>query len=351
MQRAWTQRIGQYALGTAFLAGMAGAAAAAGDDNQNPSLLGRLFRMGGSSSGSGSGSGSGSNNGHGSGSGSASSRLPYGGSSYNSPPSSGFSSHSSFGNSLPAGGSSSGSYSSPLPHAGSSGAPLPTFGGGPETPMTSVANGPTERLTPRSRVSTAVTGADPVLTRFALGKSNDGSSFGMFLQVFADGTVVDSEGVHHVRAADLKPILEAVQSGEMYRLRGHCGAPSTDFIEYVHIVAYERRLGRLQAHSFSYSGNPQGCDHVVRHLHNAIEGLQAKITRQPTQGNMAAAPMGPAGVGMTGATAAPIGSVPAPPLTPAPSLPATSSRTPALPSTSTGTGGAVIPLSPPDPGR
>ena len=35
----------------------------------------------------------------------------------------------------------------------------------------------------------------------------------------------------------------AVQSGELYRLRGHCGAPSTDFIEYVHIVAYERAWG------------------------------------------------------------------------------------------------------------
>ena len=336
MQRAWTQRIGQCALGTALLVGVTGgAAAAAGDDNPNPSLLGRLFRMGGSSSGSGKDGGSNS----GGGSGSSSSRLPYGGSNYNSPPSNSFSSNSSFGNSLPPGGSSSGSYSSPLPQAGSSLgssiAPLPSFGGGPETPMTSPANGPTERLTPRSRVSTAVTNADPVLTRFALGKSNDGSSFGMFLQVFADGTVVDSEGVHHVRAADLKPILEAVQSGEMYRVRGHCGAPSTDFIEYVHIVAYERRLGRLQAHSFSYSGNPQGCDHVVRHLHNAIEGLQAKITRQPAQPSMAATPIGP---------------VPAP-MNPAPSLPATSSRTPALPSTSTGSGGAVIPLSPPDPGR
>ena len=59
--------------------------------------------------------------------------------------------------------------------------------------------------------------ADPVLTRLALGRSNDGSQFGMFLQVFADGTVVDSEGVHHVRAADLKPIIDAVQSGELYR--------------------------------------------------------------------------------------------------------------------------------------
>src|SRR5262249_10280386 len=151
-----------------------------------------------------------------------------------------------------------------------------------ETPAVAAPSGPAERLTPKSRVTTAVTNADPVLTRFALGRSTEGNTFAMFLQIFVDGTVVDSEGVHHVRPADLKPILEAVQSGEMYRLRGHCGAPSTDFIEYVHVIAYERRLGRLQAHSFSYSGNPQGCDHVVRHLHNALETLQAKLSRPAT---------------------------------------------------------------------
>ena len=67
----------------------------------------------------------------------------------------------------------------------------------------------------------------------------------MFLQVFADGTVIDSEGVHRLRAADLKPIMELVQSGELTRTRGHCGAPATDFIEYVNVVIYERRLGRL----------------------------------------------------------------------------------------------------------
>ena len=103
----------------------------------------------------------------------------------------------------------------------------------------------------------------------------------MFLQVFADGTVIDSEGVHHLRAADLRPIVETVQSGELYRVRGHCGAPSTDFIEYVHVVIYERRLGRLNAHSFSYSGNGQGCDHAIRHLHTVLENVQAKLSRQP----------------------------------------------------------------------
>ena len=41
-------------------------------------------------------------------------------------------------------------------------------------------------------------------------------------------------------------------------LRGHCGAPATDYVESVHVIVYERSLGRLRANAFSYSGNPQG---------------------------------------------------------------------------------------------
>jgi hypothetical protein len=317
MQGAWTRRIGQCAMGTAVLVAMAGRVAA-GDDNQGSGLLGRLFRLGGGTSGGGSASQPGPQ----------SSRLPYGGSSYNSSASGGSSVGSSYGNSLPPGGSSVGSSGNFVPPGGGSigsSTPLPTFGGFPETPPVTAPSGPSDRLTPKSRVSTAVTNADPVLTRFALGRSNDGSSFGMFLQIFADGTVVDSEGVHHLRPADVKPIFEVVQSGEMYRVRGHCGAPSTDFIEYVHIVAYERRLGRLQAHSFSYSGNPQGCDHVIRHLHTALENLQTKLSRQPVATGAASG-------------ASPIGSA---------SVPINAS--PAVPSTATG--GSVIPLTPAVPGH
>ncbi len=80
--------------------------------------------------------------------------------------------------------------------------------------------GPGPRLAPQPRVSSAITSADPVLTRFALGRSNDGSQFGMFMQVFADGTVVDSEGVHHLRPADLRPIVDAVQSGDAVPTQG-----------------------------------------------------------------------------------------------------------------------------------
>ena len=74
-------------------------------------------------------------------------------------------------------------------------------------------------------------------------------------------------------------MLDALQVGDLYRLRGHCGGPATDYVEQVHVVIYERSLGRLRANAFSYSGNPQGCEHAVRHLHAALEGLQTKLSR------------------------------------------------------------------------
>ena len=228
---------------------------------------------------------------------------------------------------------------------------ISNFNGLPQTPVTTppVADGPSQRLAPRPRVSPAVTTADPVLTRFALGRSNDGSQFGMFLQVFADGTVIDSEGVHHLRAVDLRPIVETVQSGELYRVRGHCGAPSTDFIEYVHVVIYERRLGRLNAHSFSYSGNAQGCDQSIRHLHTVLENLQAKLSRQPGVTNpgvgvgaaTAPAPVGPSPMSAP-ATSSPIPTGPAPAFGPRPG------GQPTAPAVNPGSG-AVIPLTPVDP--
>lgn len=242
--------------------------------------------------------------------------------------------------------SSSASPSTPRPAAGSQpGSPYPpatasNYGGlTTQTPVVttppSAAAGPGQRLSPRPRVSTAVTNADPLLTRLALGRSNDGSQFGMFLQIFTDGTVIDSEGVHHLRPADLKPIIDLVQSGDLTRTRGHCGAPATDFIEYVNVVVYERRLGRLMAHSLSYSGNTQGCDHAVRHLHTTLESLQLKLSRH------------------SGGSQVPVGSSGNPlPLSPvqgpgsAPAL----DHQPAPPAVNPGQGG-VIPLTPVDSSR
>ncbi|OJW18891.1 MAG: hypothetical protein BGO49_17725 [Planctomycetales bacterium 71-10] len=158
-------------------------------------------------------------------------------------------------------------------------APLP-LGGGPSTPEVADA-GPAPTITPRSRVSSAATEADPLLTRMALGRSNDGGKFGMFMQVYADGTVIDSEGVHRLSPADVKPLADLVASGELGRNRGHCGSPSGDYIEEVHVVVFERRLGRLTAQPFSYSGNPQGCDPSVRQLHAVIDNLQLRLSGQP----------------------------------------------------------------------
>ena len=41
--------------------------------------------------------------------------------------------------------------------------------------------------------------------------------------------------------------------------------------------SYERSLGRLKATSFSFSGNPQGCDHAVIHLNKVLENLETRI--------------------------------------------------------------------------
>ena len=294
-----------------------GIAPALGDDT---GILGRLFRFGGSSSDSSTTAGAPNPGGS----------LPYGGAG------------SSSGSTIPPAGSST-PYSPPPM--------VSNFNGLPQTPVTTppVADGASQRLVPRSRVSPAVTTADPVLTRFALGRSNDGSQFGMSLQIFADGTVIDSEGVHHLRAVDLRPVVEAVQSGELYRVRGHCGAPSTDFIEYVHVVIYERRLGRLNAHAFSYSGNAQGCDQSIRHLHTVLENLQAKLSRQPGASNPAAGTgIAPSPVGSsrmtTPETSSPIPTGPAPAFGPA------LHGAPTTPAVNPGAGGgAVIPLSPIDP--
>ena len=189
MQARWLRRRTGYLLGAGLLLAVVGRTTAWADDT---GFLGRLFRLGGNSSSSNSNSAPGGQP----------APLPYG------PP----------GNYLPPAGSSPGAA-----------APLTTFGGLPETPGLSSPASPAQRVTPKSRVSSAVTSADPVVTRLALGRSNDGSQFGMFLQIFADGTVIDSEGVHHVRLADLKPILDTVQSGDLYRIRGHCGCPVHGF--------------------------------------------------------------------------------------------------------------------------
>jgi hypothetical protein len=178
---------------------------------------------------------------------------------------------------------------------------------GPATP-TFESSGPAQRIRPQPRTTSAATVAMPILTRIALGRSDDGKQFGMFLQVFSDGTVIDGEGVHKLGTEAIRPVLAATQEPELFRLEGHCGAPPTDFIEQVHVTVYQPTMlgGGIRANSFSFSGNPQGCDPSVKQLHAAVEALVARIS-----GASSSAPTSAA----TG-----IGTAASPPIAPAPTL-------------------------------
>lgn len=177
-----------------------------------------------------------------------------------------------------------------LPGNGTGSMPTP----GPATPEVADA-GDAPRLRPQPRVSRAATEAEPILTRVALGRSDDGTQFGMFLQIYADGTVIDGEGVHRVGADALRPVLQVLQSTDLDRLRGHCGSPPTDFIEQVYVTVYERKYGGLRANTFSYSGNPKGCEPAVAQLHAALEGLVTRL-HSPSSAPATATATAPAAV-------------------------------------------------------
>lgn len=191
---------------------------------------------------------------------------------------------------------------------------LPGAGGaftpGPATPVAPEAAG-APRLRPQPRVSHAATEADPILTRIALGRSDDGTRFGMFLQVHADGTVIDGEGVHRAGADAMRPVLQALQSPDLMRAQGHCGSPPADFIDQVYVTVYERKYGALRANTFSYSGDPKGCDPAIGHLHAAIEGLVTRLSSPSSA--PATAPNAPALAPLTQPASPPLGT-PAPPV-------------------------------------
>ncbi len=173
------------------------------------------------------------------------------------------------------------------------GAPPPS----PPTTTTGSAPAPATggaRLVPQPRVSRPATESDPLLTRVAIGRSDNGSQFGMFLQVYADGTVLDGEGTHRVGREALRPLVEAIQATDAYRQKGHCGGAPTDFTEQVHVVVYDRVLGRLRANAFSYSGNTQGCDPGIKTLQTAIEAFQNKLSGATPAPNAPSAATAPA---------------------------------------------------------
>lgn len=248
-----TQRLG-YALAAALLVGSA-TSAGAGDDAP-PSRLGRLFRLGGNTRSSDASIGKPS-------SAASKPRTVAPKPSDPAPPS-----------------LSSGAGASLSPYGA-----LPATPVAPPTSPTSLtqapasppAGGGANRIVAQPRVSRAATESDPLVTRVQMGRSDDGKQFCMFVQIYADGTILDSDGVHHVGADHLRPIAQLLQSGELAKLKGHCGGPASDFIEQVHVVAYDRFHGRLRATSYSHSGNPQGCDPAVKRLNDAIDAITMKL--------------------------------------------------------------------------
>ena len=160
--------------------------------------------------------------------------------------------------------------------------PVGGFGFTNNAPATAASPAPSaeNRLVSRPRTTRAVTEAEPVVTRVALGRSSDGMQFAMFMQVYADGTIVDGEGVHHVARTALQPLVDALRGSEAMKQHGHCGGPPTDYLEQTHVIVYERGMGRLRANAFSYSGNTEGCDHSLKHVRDAIDALQRQISGQ-----------------------------------------------------------------------
>jgi hypothetical protein len=163
----------------------------------------------------------------------------------------------------------------------------PFFPAGPATPDAGAGAGEVPTIRPQPRTSQAATGADPLFTRVTLGRTDDGNRFGMFLQVYADGTVIDSEGVHKASPEAMQGLAQALQDPELARADGHCGGPPTDFVEQVYAVVYRRKLGGLVATPFSYSGNTAGCSQAIRNLHAASEAFVSRMT-SPGAGGAAA---------------------------------------------------------------
>lgn len=143
---------------------------------------------------------------------------------------------------------------------------------------------------PQPRVTRPITEAEPLISRVMIGRTDTGSQFGMFLQVFSDGTVIDSEGVHRVDRELLRPLVMAMQAAIQARVQGHCGSPSADFVQSMYVVMYERTMGRLRAQTYFYSGNPQGCDASIAQVHAALEAIQSKLAGQSSVANTVGAP-------------------------------------------------------------
>ena len=111
---------------------------------------------------------------------------------------------------------------------------------------------------------------------------DDGKPFCMFIEVFADGTVLDSEGVHRVGAGQ-PPADRPGASSRASWLSSRVTAAVRRRISSSRCRSstYDRYRGRLRATPFAFSGNPQGCDPAVKQLNDAIDAIQTKLAGPP----------------------------------------------------------------------
>lgn len=153
---------------------------------------------------------------------------------------------------------------------------------------------PIPSLPPGARVGAPANG-DPLVSRFCIGRAADGQTFGMFLHVFADGTVMDSAGLHHSDPAQLDRLRDVLKDTPVDSLEGHCDGTAGDYLEVVYVILYQRAGGKIRARTLSYAGNTQGCDPALQKLQATLEGFQAHLSSPTMPGLGTALPdFGPA---------------------------------------------------------
>lgn len=134
---------------------------------------------------------------------------------------------------------------------------------------------------PPASLVPAPANGDPLVTRLAVGRATDGSTFGLFLQVYADGTVMDSAGLHHADPARLGAVRDALAALPLDGLDHHYPGPAAGDLEVIQLIVYRRSKGKIQAVPVSYSGEPSGAPEEVRRLNEALEDFEIHLAGGP----------------------------------------------------------------------
>jgi hypothetical protein len=118
---------------------------------------------------------------------------------------------------------------------------------------------------------------DPLVTRFAVGRATDGSTFGLFMHIYADGTVMDSSGLHNADPTKLEALRDVLSTLPLNALELHYPGPAAGDLEVIQVVVYQRSKGKIRAVPFSYSGDPSEAPPEIRRLHAALESFQMQF--------------------------------------------------------------------------